>query len=146
MNTEIYNGIKTFIVLGIYFLIIEGLGLAHSSFLRLLNVFIVVYFVNKSIQSRLVEGKGFLSLFGSAFFTNLIAVVLSTMALAGYVYFFRGTSHIQTLAKPLLAIGGFDLTVSQFSFAIFAEGFASGVIISFISMQYWKNKILNMIS
>lgn len=145
MDTEINNGIKTFIALGVYFLIIEGLGLAHSSFLRVFNGIIVAYFINLSIQSRLKEGKGFLSLFASAFFTNLIAVALSTISLAGYIYFFRGVNHIGTLAEPLLAIGGFNLTISQFSFAILAEGFASGMIISFISMQYWKNRVLKLV-
>ena len=141
MNTEISNGIKAFLALGVYFLTVELLGVTHTTFLRMLNIFIVGYFVNKSIVSRAREGGSFLALFGSAFFTNLVAVVLSTVALTGYIHFFKGVDHISTLAQPLLALGGFKLSVAQFSFAIFAEGFASGVILSFGMMQFWKNRI-----
>ncbi len=141
MDRELNNGIKAFLVLGIYFIVIELLGVKHTAFLRLLNIFIVAYFVNKSIKGSIGEGKGFIALFGSAFFTNLIAVVLSTVALVVYINFFKGVSHIESLAQPLLALSGFELSLSQFTFAIFAEGFASGVILSFGMMQYWKNRI-----
>lgn len=142
MDTEINNGLKAFLALGIYFLIIEALGIKHTTFLRLLNIFIVAYFTNKAIISRKSNNQNFISLFGSAFFTNLIAVALSTISLTGYIYFFRGSDHINTLAQPLLAIGSFKLNLSQFAFAIFAEGFASGVVLSFGMMQYWKNKLI----
>jgi len=142
MNTEINNGIKSFFVLGIYFLIVEISGVKHTSFLRLLNGLIIAYFINKSISERMSEGRNFIALFGSAIFTNLVAVMLSTIALAGYMYFFRGADYISELAKPLLALGIRELSVSQFSFAIFAEGIASGVVLSFVLMQYWKNKMV----
>ncbi|MBL56703.1 MAG: hypothetical protein CMP61_05910 [Flavobacteriales bacterium] len=141
MDTEINNGLKAFLVLGVYFLIVEALGVEHSTYLRILNVFIVGYFVNNSISKRMKEGKNFIGLFASAFVTNLIAVMLSTIALAGYIFFFQGVEHINSLAQPLLAIGYFNLSVSQFAFAIFAEGFAAGIILSFGLMQYWKNKM-----
>lgn len=146
MDTEINNGIKSFLGLGIYFLTIEFLGLTHTTFLRMLNIFIVGYFMHKSITQRVMEGRNFLTLFGSAFFTNLIAVLLSTIALSGYIYFLRGAEHISTLSQPLLSIGHFKLSVGQFSFAIFAEGLSSGVIMSFVFMQYWKNKTKKSIS
>lgn len=146
MDTEINNGIKSFFGLGIYFLTIEFFGLTHTTFLRMLNIFIVAYFMNKSITQRVTEGRNFLTLFGSAFFTNLIAVLLSTIALSGYIYFLRGAEHINTLAQPLLSIGHFKLTVSQFSFAIFAEGLSSGVILSFVFMQYWKNRTKKIVN
>lgn len=141
MNKELNNGIKAFFVLGIYFIIIEMLGIEHTAFLRLLNIFIIAYFVNKSIVERVKQGKSFIALFGSAFITNFIAVILSTVALTVYIDFFKGIDHIETLAQPLLATGDFNLSLSQFSFAIFAEGFASGIILCFGMMQFWKNRI-----
>lgn len=141
MGVEIKNGIKAFYAIGIYFLLIEIVGLTHTTFLRMLNIFIAGYYVNKSISERMKKGSNFISLAGSAFSTNLIAVILSTFALSAYIFFFQGVEHISTLSQPLLALGYFKLSLSQFSFAIFAEGFASGIILTFSIMQYWKNKL-----
>ena len=141
MEVEIKNGIKAFFVIGIYFLLVEVLGFNHTTFLRMLNLLIAGYYVNKSIIERMKKGSNFVSLIVSAFSTNLIAVILSTFALSSYIFFFQGVEHIKTLSQPLLALGYFDLSLSQFSFAIFAEGFASGIILSFSIMQYWKNKL-----
>lgn len=143
MDTEINNGLKAFIALGLYFLVLDSLGLAQSAFLRIFNIVIILYFINKSIKYRIEEGRNFLSLFVSAFFTNLIAVIFSTISLALYISFFRGADHMSTLAQPMLSIGYSNLSVSQFSFAIFAEGFASGVVLSFGLMQFWKNRTAN---
>lgn len=139
MKTELKNGSKAFLILGAYFMAIESFGMAHSSFLRFLNFIILGYFVNQSIFLGLKRKQGFLNQFGSAVFTSFIAVFLSTFALIVYISL-RGQGHIETLASPLLVGGSFKLNVGQFAFGIFAEGFASGMILSFILMQYWKNR------
>lgn len=141
MNAEINNGLKAFFVLGVYFFVVEAIGLTHTTFLRMLNILIVGYFVNNIITLRMNEGRNFVSLFVSAFSTNLIAVMLSIISLIGYIYFIQGEEYINTLSKPLLDIGHFKLSLFQFAFAIFAEGFASGIILSFGIMQYRKNKL-----
>lgn len=144
MDIEVKNGIRAFLVIGVYFLIIEFLNVKHTAFLRVLNILIVGVFVNKSILNGIREKRSFLSVFGSAFFTNLVAVVLSTIALAIYITLIKGESQIGLLAQPLLSIGSGQLNTAQFSFAIFAEGFASGVILSFGMMQFWKNRTQNL--
>jgi hypothetical protein len=42
MGVEIKNGIKAFFAIGIYFLLIEIVGLTLTTFLRMLNLFFVV--------------------------------------------------------------------------------------------------------
>jgi len=143
METEVNNGIKAFLVLGFYFLALEVLELSHSTFLRFFNAVIVGYFMNLSVRSRVYEGRGFLAVFGSALFTNFFAVIFSTIGIAMYIKFVRGVEYIEMLAQPVFAEGGFILNTSQFTFSIFAEGFASGIVLSFGLMQYWKNKTVS---
>lgn len=57
ISKELNNGILIFISIGIYFLFMELLGLSDVFLLRLLNIFIVVYFINKTIKSNYREGK-----------------------------------------------------------------------------------------
>ena len=57
ISKELNNGILIFISIGIYFLLMELLGLSDVFLLRLLNIFIVVYFINKTIKSKLPRRK-----------------------------------------------------------------------------------------
>jgi hypothetical protein len=72
--------------------------------------------------------------------TSILTVFLSTIGLAAYIHFWIGNDYINSLSQPLLNIGALQLSLIQFGFAIFTEGIASGVILSFGLMQYWKNR------
>lgn len=144
LSKSTQNGFLAFLTLGVYFLIIDVSGYAESGFLRLFNFLILIYFMNKSVKSTVVNGQtGFLKQFFSAFTTASVAVVLSVLGLAGYLSFIAGSEHIMDLAAPLLGTGTLQLTLSEFCFSILAEGMASSLIASFVLMQYWKNSVVN---
>ena len=47
---EILNGFLMFLGIGTYFLLMEVLGLSNNYILRIFNVLIVIYFLNKTIK------------------------------------------------------------------------------------------------
>ncbi|MBI34375.1 MAG: hypothetical protein CMP67_03325 [Flavobacteriales bacterium] len=142
MKTVLKNGIFAFIGIGVYFLIAELLGFSKSTPLRLLNFFILGFFVNKTIVHVKKSNKTFVVQFTHSLLTSILTVFLSTIALAFYLYLWKGSDYINSLSQPLLNMGALKLSMLQFSFAIFTEGIASGIILSFGLMQFWKNRKL----
>ena len=53
---ELTNGIIIFLGIGIYFLILDFLKLSDLFILRIFNILIVAYGVNRSIKSNQAEG------------------------------------------------------------------------------------------
>ena len=140
MRTVIKNGIFAFVGIGVYFIIAELLGFSQSTPLRLLNFFILGYFVNRTILHGKKLKKTFVVQFTNSLLTAIITVFLSTVALGLYIHYFTGTDYINSLSQPILNMTFLKLSLIQFSFAIFTEGIASGVILSFGLMQFWKNR------
>ena len=69
LSTEFKYGILIFLGIGIYFLLMEALGLSDFIYLRILNVFIIIFGLNLTIKSNLKEGKhGYLT--KSNFYSN----------------------------------------------------------------------------
>lgn len=143
MKTVLKNGIFAFAGIGVYFIIAELLGFSQSTPLRLLNFFILGYFVNRTILRGKKLNKTFIVQFTNSFLTTILTVFLSTISLALYIHYFTDTDYINSLSQPILNITSLKLSLIQFSFAIFTEGIASGVILSFGLMQYWKNRTVN---
>lgn len=56
-NIELKNGIVIFLGIGIFFLLMDFLGLADKNYLRILNAFIVLYGINESIKMNIKNGK-----------------------------------------------------------------------------------------
>tara|TARA_B100000963_G_C22395729_1_gene566527 strand:+ start:135 stop:584 length:450 start_codon:yes stop_codon:yes gene_type:complete len=140
MKTVFKNGILAFAGIGLYFVIAELLYFSQSTTLRLLNFFILGFFVNRTILDVKKSDKTFVGQFTHSLLTSILTVLLSTFALASYIHYWLGAEHIQSLSQPLLNLTGKTLSIFQFSFAIFTEGIASGVILSFGLMQFWKNR------
>lgn len=142
LSKELYNGIMIFIGIGIYFLLMELLGLSDIFILRLLNIFIVIYFVNKTIKSNYVEGKlEYLENLISGTLTSLIGVALSVAALLGYISLKGGDAYLSNLSQNFL-FGGGNPSMYQFCIGLLFEGIASSIIITFTLMQYWKDRPL----
>ena len=76
---------------------------------------------------------------GAAIITSILGVMLSVFGFIIYIKLFRGSDYLSELSEPLIGAGG-DLSLAQYSFALFAEGIASSVIVAFILNQWWKNK------
>ena len=70
----------------------------------------------------------------------MVGAVLSVGSLLFYIQYKGGVEYLQKLSKGFL-FGGGDLNVSYYSIGLLFESVASSVIISFILMQYWKNKV-----
>jgi hypothetical protein len=140
VSKELNNGILTFIGIGIYFLTMELLGLSDIFLLRLLNIFIVIYFLNKTIKSNYHEGKTeYLENLISGALTSIIAVFLSVSGLFIYISMKGGNTYLARLSENFL-FGGGTPSIYQYCLGLFFEGLASSVIITFTLMQYWKDR------
>lgn len=142
LSREWNNGILIFIGIGVYFLLMELLGLSDIFILRMLNILIVIYFVNKTIKSNYIDGKiAYLDNIISGTVTSLIGVVLSVAALLGYISLKGGDAYLSKLSQNFL-FGGGDPSMYQFCIGLLFEGIASSVIITFTIMQYWKDRTI----
>lgn len=142
LSKEVNNGILIFIGIGIYFLSMELLGLSDVFILRLLNILIVIYFVNKTIKSNYTEGKlEYIDNLISGTLTSLIGVALSVAGLLGYIAIKGGDDYLSHLSKNFL-FGGGNPSMYQFCIGLLFEGIASSIIITFTLMQYWKDRPL----
>lgn len=143
LSKEVNNGIMIFIGIGIYFLSMELLGLSGVFFLRMLNILIVVYFVNKTIKSNYKEGKvEYLENLISGTLTSLIGVFLSVAGLLAYINMRGGNVYLEKLSQNFL-FGGGHPSMYQYCIGLFFEGIASSIIITFTLMQYWKDRTIN---
>ena len=135
------NGFIIFVGIGLYFLLLESLGLAHVFILRLLNVAFVVYGVNRTIKANYEDGvKGYNRNFLQAFLTSEVGAVLSISGLLAYIYIRGGEPFLKELATHYL-FGGGDLTIQQYCIGLLIEANAASLIVSFCLMQYWKDKV-----
>jgi|CXWL01.2.fsa_nt_gi hypothetical protein len=136
---ELVNGFVIFIGIGLYFLLMELLGLADMYFLRLFNVLFVFYGTNKTLRSNFAEGKTILvSNAVSALFTSLSGVFLSIAGLIIYSYIKGGDIYIESLSKTFL-FGG-NPSVMTYSTSLLFEGIVSAVIVTFMLMLYWDTR------
>jgi hypothetical protein len=139
LSKELYNGIIIFIGIGLYFMLMEILGLADLYFLRLFNVLFVFYGTNRTLKMNYKEGNTiFVSNAISALITSLIGVVLSIIGLITYSYMRGGDAYLQSLSKTFL-FGG-DPSIMTYSISLLFEGIVSAVIVSFMLMLYWDTR------
>ena len=136
---EIYNGLIIFIGIGVYFLVMEILGLAGSTYLRLFNVLFVFYGTNRTLKSNFDEGKVvFVSNAVSALITSFVGVFLSILGLVAYSYAMGGDSYVGSLSKTFL-FGG-NPSVMTYCISLFFEGIVSAILVTFILMLYWDTR------
>jgi len=141
LSREFANGFIIFLGIGLYFLILEYLGLADEFYLRVLNLFIVAFGINRTIQMNYKDGiRGYNRHLVSAIITSMIGAALSIASLLAYIQFKGGEAYLQTLSKGFL-FGGGELTIHYYCIGLLFESIASSIIISFCLMQYWKDKV-----
>jgi hypothetical protein len=139
LSTEFKYGILIFLGIGIYFLLMEVLGLSQLYFLRILNVFIVIYGLNLAIKTNLKNGKvGYLPNLTSSALTGFIGIGLGIIGLVAYLKIRGGEQYMNQLSEAFL-FGG-EPSIAEYSFGLFIEGIASVLIVAFINMQYWRTK------
>ncbi len=136
---EIFNGILIFTGIALYFLIMELFGLSKVIYLRMLNAAFVYYGVSRTLQSNFKEGKiGYVSNLLSAGTTAAVGVLLSIVGLVTYIYTRGGNEYVSNLSNEFL-FGG-SPTANEYAIGLLFEGIASGVIVVFVSMQFFRNK------
>ena len=110
--------------------------------LRLLNIFIVAYGVNRTISANHRDNlKGYFRNFLSALLTSMIGAVLSIAALLIYLEIRGGEAYLKGLSQGFL-IGGGDIDSYTYTISLLLfESTAASLIVSFCLMQYWKDKV-----
>lgn len=138
---ELTNGFIIFIGIGIYFIVLEFLGLSDVFLLRILNILFVVYGVNRTIKGNHDDGiRGYNRNLLSAIITSMIGALLSIACLLTYIHFNGGEAYLKNLAENFI-FGGGDLTIQQYCIGLLFESTAASLIVSFCLMQYWKDKV-----
>lgn len=138
---ELLNGFIIFLGIGIYFFIIDLAGLADEFYLRIFNLFIVAFGVNLTLKQNNREGiRGYFKNLTSGIVTSMIGAILSVGSLYFYIEYRGGEEYLQSLSEGFL-FGGGDLNSAYYTVGLLFESIASSVIISFVLMQYWKNKV-----
>lgn len=139
LSKEFKNGFIIFLGIGLFFLLMEGLGLSDNYFLRGFNVIIIVFGLNRTINANIQEGqKNFLTNFVSAGLTGAIGVVLSIIALSIYITLRGGSEYMSHLSDSV--ISGKTDSSAQYCMVLLLEGMASVLIVVFATIQYWKTK------
>ena len=141
LKTELINGFIIFLGMGIYFILMEFLGLADEFYLRIFNLFIIAFGVNLTLKQNVKNGvHGYFKNLISGIITSFIGALLSIGSLYLYIKFQGGEEYIKSLSDNFL-FGGGELNTTYYSIGLLFESIASSVIISFVLMQFWKNKV-----
>ena len=141
VKREIKNGVFIFVSIGTYFLLMEFLGLSNLFYLRLFNVFFVVYAVNDTLRHRIAHGKKeFLPNATAATLTSVIGVALSILGLLIYSHMRGGDAYINNLSETFL-FGGHP-SINAYCLTLFFEGLASSIIVTMLLMLYYNDKFI----
>ncbi|CAN1572197.1 hypothetical protein MCETHM1_03319 [Flavobacteriaceae bacterium] len=141
VKREIKNSFFIFITIGSYFLLMEFLKLSDIFYLRLFNVFFIIYAVNNTIQTRIKKGKtNFIRNAKAAMVTSVLGVFLSVLGLLIYSYIRGGDEYIKKLSETFL-FGGHP-SINMYCFTLFFEGIASSVIVTLMLMLYYNDKFI----
>lgn len=136
---EIKFGFFIFLGIGFYFLLMELLGLTDIYILRLFNALIIIFGLNLTIKQNLKEGKtGYLENLFSTSLTGFIGIALGIVGLISFIKIKGGTTYLKTLSEAFM-FGG-NPSIAQYAFGLFIEGIGSVLIVSFITIQYWRTK------
>jgi len=137
----ITNGILIFVLIGLFFLLMDVIGASHIIYLRLVNFVFVIWGINRTIKSNFNDNlNGYFSNIASAILTGLVSLVLSVFSFMMYVEYKGGEKYLSTFASDYI-FGGGNPSPYQFGIGLFIEGLAASVIVSFALMQYWKDKV-----
>lgn len=135
------NGIKIFFALSGYFLLMQVFGLQDEAFLRFANLFIIYYFVRKTLGKMIQKDSAtLLGVFFSGIITSAIGVLLSVIAFSFYITFLTGTAYLTEVGNTFIPLGD-SSSLMQYSFALVIEGMCSCLFVSMYLMQKWKNSI-----
>ena len=140
-TTAIKNGLKILGAISVFFLLMQFFGLQDEVYLRFFNVLIIYYFVNRTVRSVIVEkNASLLSVLLSSFVTSFIGVTLSIIAFSMYIITYQGIDYLAAVGETIIPVGS-GASLSKYCLALFVEGVCSGVLVSIIVLQRWKNSV-----
>lgn len=141
ISIETKNGIIIFLGIGIFFLLLDVVGLSDQNYLRLFNALIVIFGINQTLKFNYNNGKtDYLTNLFLGFKTGVIGVVLGIVALAIYIQIKGGETYMETLSDTFF-FGG-KTSIIQYCSVLLFEGIASSFIATFTLMQYWKGAVV----
>lgn len=129
---------QMFLSIAAFFILMKLFGLEHITELRFLNIVIVAFFSNRLAKLYVIDDDHIEYLHGlrSIFMANVLNVAMSVAALVFYIYFIEH-DFLKNFANGII-IGG-ETSVAKVGVGLFMEGIAGSAIISFATMQYWKD-------
>jgi len=141
-RTVLKNAFLIFLGIGLFFLLMDFLGLASKNYLRSLNAFIVLYGMHKTIKHNYTKGKMdyFENLF-SGFATGVLGVFFGIIGLIAFIYAKGGESYLNTLSDTFFFVG--KTSMIQYSGVLFFEGAASCIIGAFVLMQFYGDAAIS---
>lgn len=129
------NGLIIWLMLGFYFLLLDSLGYSDIAYLKIFNVVPVLIGVNMTLKYHAKKADHFGMLVRKGIQTAFIGVGLSIVGLLVYFEILLGGVDIANYSTTLIPTS----SLSQYIFALFAEGLSSAIIAVFVLLQYWKN-------
>lgn len=129
----IRNGLILFVILGLYFLLLDALGWADNIFLRLINYVIIIAVLKNSIKNAVKNGEGYLGKLAVGIATVFIGVSLGAISLFIYLKVFEPS--LERYISPVIAANSY----AGLCVALFIQSLASSMILVFIMLQFYKN-------
>jgi len=140
-SRELINGFLIFLGIGLYFILLEALGLSDVFWLRIFNAFIVMFGVNRTIKANVKDGlRGYNKNFLSGLITSLIGAALSIIGLLIYIEANGGIEYLRKLPDSFI-FGGGKLSIYMYCIGLAFEAVAASLAVCFCLMQYWKDKV-----
>ncbi|MNJ84362.1 hypothetical protein D3C87_18130 [compost metagenome] len=136
-SQSIRYGLYSFTGIVILFLLTKLFSLEHVTFLRFLNVVIIIYFTNKLARKNHKNNldSDYLNAWVSLILANVVTVVLSLLGFVIYAMFIQ-PDFISKFEGGILWNN--HITLGQAALTLFTEGIGCAVAVSFIIMQYWN--------
>lgn len=133
-SQAIRDGLILFALLGIYFVILDALGWADNTFLRLGNYVFIVLMVNNTLKKAVKNGEGYLSKLAIGVVMVSVATILGTISLFVYLQILQ--PDLENYISPIIAANSY----TGLCMALFIQSMASSIILVFIMSQLYKNK------
>ncbi len=131
-------GMLTFLVLIVYFLIMETVGLVETLELRYVNYFFILGGTWLAVKERNKQmGPNFRYFEGFATGVLTAFSAISAFAVTVVVYLTIINPEFMDVIKATVPLGRY-LSPLAIVFLLLAEGFGFGVVSSLIMMQYYK--------
>ncbi|WP_294670198.1 hypothetical protein [uncultured Fluviicola sp.] len=144
-SQSVRYGLYSFAGIVALFLLTKLFSLEHVTFLRFLNILIIIFFTNRlaKLNHKNNVDNNYLNAWVSLILANVITVSLSLIGFVIYAMFIE-PDFISKFEGGILWNN--HITLGQAALTLFTEGIGCAVAISFIIMQYWNESPKSKVS